>query len=481
MRIQELEHATGLDRGTIRFYEKEKLILPQRRENGYRSYSQEDAEDLLKIKLLRQLGMTVEQIRLIKQGSGDFALALENQCHILEGQIATKHRSAQVCREMREADVTYENMDAVFYLTRLTQVPGVLPSGSPPKAFREPVAGSAHPFRRYTARVLDVTILSVLIRFVLFVLLRLRPVPDGLVNTLIVLGFWLLSLPVNAFFLHLWGTTPGKWIMGIRVLDFTGKKLDYADALFREWRVFGEGMGWQLPVYDLIRQYKSFMSYVQTGETDWDEGTEVRFTEWNWKGKAKFAAAAVLIFAMNLFVNADALLPVHRKDDLTVAQFAENYNFFLSQYANYYHPGEKLRSDGSYDEEQNIFRYDYGIYYEANMPWSFETEDGIIRRITGQITGDVEFGGSVSWLTPCKIAAFTAVLSRQGVTFWDVMEFTNGWQEIPAMPAGQLDYEGLRISWNTDMVNCRNENGRFFILDETQPATITVRFEILYN
>ena len=115
------------------------------------------------------------------------------------------------------------------------------------------------------------------------------------------------------------------------------------------------------------------------------------------------------------------------------------------------------------------------------MPWSFETEDGIIRRITGQITGDVEFGGSVSWLTPCKIAAFTAVLSRQGVTFWDVMEFTNGWQEIPAMPAGQLDYEGLRISWNTDMVNCRNENGRFFILDETQPATITVRFEILYN
>ena len=49
MRIQELECCTGLDRATIRFYEKENLIHPQRSENGYRSYSSEDAQELMKI------------------------------------------------------------------------------------------------------------------------------------------------------------------------------------------------------------------------------------------------------------------------------------------------------------------------------------------------------------------------------------------------------------------------------------------------
>lgn len=480
MRIQELEFCTGLDRGTIRFYEKENLIQPTRGENGYRCYSQEDAEDLLKIKLLRQLGMSVEQIRIIKQGSGDFLLTLENQIRILEAQMETKHRSAEVCREMRNANVTYQNMDADFYLNRLSQIPGALPSGTAPRAIREPGSGTAHPIRRYVARFLDVNLLVMVIQFILFVLLRLRPVPTGLVNTLITLGFWLLSFPVNAFFLHVWGTTPGKWIMGIRVLEFTGKKLNYADALFREWRVFGEGMGWQVPIYGLYRQYKSFMTYVRNGETDWDEGTDIRFSDWTGKVKAKFAAAAVLVFIVSFFIKADSLLPVHRYDDLTVAQFAENYNFFLSQYVNNYHPGEKLKPDGTYEEE--IFsRYDYGISYDGNMPLSFETDGGIIRRISGQITGNLEFSGSLSWLTPCKIAAFTAVLSRDRVTWRDVLDFTNAWQEIPAIPASQIACDSVQIIWCTDMVNCRNENGYFFILDETQPATITVSFEILYN
>ena len=63
MLIRELEHETGLDRATIRFYEKEGLITPKRAENGYRNYSQEDAAELKKIALLRELGVTLETIR----------------------------------------------------------------------------------------------------------------------------------------------------------------------------------------------------------------------------------------------------------------------------------------------------------------------------------------------------------------------------------------------------------------------------------
>ena len=482
MRIQELECCTGLDRATIRFYEKENLIHPQRTENGYRSYSSEDAQELMKIKLLRQLGMPVEQIRMMKQGRGDLASALENQVHVLESQMESKHRSALVCREMRDANVTYENMDAVLYLTRLSQIPDALPSGTPPKAFREPITGNTHPVRRYVARLLDVNLLAVAVQFILLFLMRLRPVPTtGIIDIIMSIGFWILSMPVNALFLHLWGTTPGKWIMGIRVKDFTGKKLSYIDALFREWCVFGMGLGWQLPIYCLYRQYKSFMTYVQTGETDWDEGTEIQFAEWKGKGKAKFAAAVVLILGMSGLIATDAYLPIYRQDQLTVAQFAKNYNFYLAQYGGNVHPGEKLKPDGSYDQDLVIPLYDYGITYEGNMPWVFETEEGLIRRISGQITGSVDFSGSCSWLIPCKAAAFTAILSRDGVTYGDLLDLTGIWQEIPSVPEGELNYDGLRISWYTEMQNSYCESGYYYILDEAQPASITVNFEIIYN
>lgn len=69
MKIRQLEQATGLDRATIRFYEKEGLIQPQRQENGYREYERSDQDALLKIKLLRQLGISLESIKKLQQGS----------------------------------------------------------------------------------------------------------------------------------------------------------------------------------------------------------------------------------------------------------------------------------------------------------------------------------------------------------------------------------------------------------------------------
>lgn len=57
MTIREAEQRTGLDRATIRFYEKERLISPKRLDNGYRDYGEEELTALLRIKLLRELGV----------------------------------------------------------------------------------------------------------------------------------------------------------------------------------------------------------------------------------------------------------------------------------------------------------------------------------------------------------------------------------------------------------------------------------------
>ena len=60
MTIQEVEARTGLPRATVRYYEREGLLSPQRLENGYRDYSEDNIVTLFRIKLLRELGIALE-------------------------------------------------------------------------------------------------------------------------------------------------------------------------------------------------------------------------------------------------------------------------------------------------------------------------------------------------------------------------------------------------------------------------------------
>ena len=69
MKIQDVEVLTGLDRATIRFYEKEQLLVPERSENGYRNYTDDDVKLLQKVKLLRKLGVSLNTIKQLEQGS----------------------------------------------------------------------------------------------------------------------------------------------------------------------------------------------------------------------------------------------------------------------------------------------------------------------------------------------------------------------------------------------------------------------------
>ena len=100
MLIRDLEEKTGLDRATIRFYEKEGLISPERKDNGYREYSDENLSHLLKIKLLRQLGMSLETIKGLQKGTEDFDTALSIRIQALEQQARD-----EVCAVLRNAQV----------------------------------------------------------------------------------------------------------------------------------------------------------------------------------------------------------------------------------------------------------------------------------------------------------------------------------------------------------------------------------------
>ena len=84
MTIKEIEQATGLPRASVRYYESEKLIAPGRGDNGYRNYSQQDLDSLLKIKLLRQLQIPLEDIQSLQKGSADLNAVLDRALEQLE-------------------------------------------------------------------------------------------------------------------------------------------------------------------------------------------------------------------------------------------------------------------------------------------------------------------------------------------------------------------------------------------------------------
>lgn len=70
MKIGEVANETGLSISNIRFYEKKGLLVPSRNEeSGYRDYTAEDVNRLKTILLYRKMGLPIETIYLVFQGS----------------------------------------------------------------------------------------------------------------------------------------------------------------------------------------------------------------------------------------------------------------------------------------------------------------------------------------------------------------------------------------------------------------------------
>jgi len=61
--IGEFSSITGVSIYTLRYYEKENLIVPQRKENGRRFYSDSDVTWIQFIKRLKDTGMPIKEIQ----------------------------------------------------------------------------------------------------------------------------------------------------------------------------------------------------------------------------------------------------------------------------------------------------------------------------------------------------------------------------------------------------------------------------------
>lgn len=498
MLIRELEQKTGLERATIRYYEKEGLITPHREENGYRTYSDADREVLLKIKLLRQLGMSLEKIRELQQGSADFSEALEEQISGMESLIDHAERSRQVCIRIREDVPSYETLDASYYLKLLEQPALVDQRWKPQQVpeFKQRVV--AHPWKRYFARYIDSWFFVLVIEFLIVVVFRVRPFRD-LVDFLNI--FWiryLLWIPVEAVLIHYFRTTPGKWLFGIRIESINGGPLDISNGMHRAWDVLRYGYGFNLPIYSYWRHYRSYKDYTDFGYAQWDYewGAEYQF-EYYYDAKRKIAMGLMiaLFVVMSFTTLSDSVRPVNRGEDLTVAQFAENYNRMMDED---HDAGSTvndvyLEDDGTWKSANSsgnvivvniggepVIVHENGSQEPGYSDFEYGLEDGYIRTVTYKQTWN-----DIWMLRPLSARATNMTMSIASAQDWfDIFHhysLTDELESQSTLQSGSLTYENLEIRWSTSAENCRFDGSYYVRLDENVDTSVTLEFEIIIH
>ena len=123
MRINQVEELVGITKKNIRFYEEEGLIKPQRNpDNGYREYSPADVEQLKKIKLLRKLSVSIEDIHLLLDKCLSFSDCMDRHMIYLNHQQHNLELVKELCRRLSGEVTSLSQLDAGAYLEDMQQL-----------------------------------------------------------------------------------------------------------------------------------------------------------------------------------------------------------------------------------------------------------------------------------------------------------------------------------------------------------------------
>ena len=443
MDIREVEKITGLTRASIRFYEKEGLISPKRRDNGYREYSKEETEQLLRIRLLRNLGVPLPTIRELSEHKLNLREVLLEQQENLNHETRDQMIREKLASEIRKEGVSFDRLSGDYYLRMEEElrkegtaggrdsVDGNLPGqDGAESAYQDPEAGEpeTHPFRRYFARMTDFAVYSLILESFYFLLMHQRP-PQNIGRAYLLLWLFrfmlfVLTMVLEPLSLHFFGTTFGKLLFGIRVLDENGRKLSMEEAFHRTFRVFCFGFAFFIPVYEIVRLILSFRACRRNDTLRWDENlSECLYTE---PGNLRIAgcfAAWIMMAFLSYMLTQNSMLAKNR-GDLTISEFVENYNDYfnkppIDEGRNDLGFSRWLDEDGTFTDQfimgSNVTDV-FNTQDHQEMPEiEYTTEDGIIQEIVISFRQD----GMIVDAVPGEgvVAAYAYICAQEGALF----------------------------------------------------------------
>ena len=187
----------------------------------------------------------------------------------------------------------------------------------------------------------------------------------------IVVGMVLMLL-IEPALLSAFGTTIGKWILGIRITDRNGRRLSYAKGFSRVAVMLWKGNGLHIPIYDAVRLWKSFHDCKDGKTLEWEYDSVIHLKDQRKWRIGIYIGVCIAVFGATVFGIAIAKMPENR-GDITVAQFCENYNKFAEYY--------KLQENYRLDQTGKWIKLDsssYVIGEEDPIEMNFTEENGIM-------------------------------------------------------------------------------------------------------
>jgi hypothetical protein len=124
----------------------------------------------------------------------------------------------------------------------------------------------------------------------------------------------LFYVPVEAWCISRYGTTPGKALLRIQVCTLEGGLPTFRQALVRSFLVYVKGMGLGIYVVPLFTMSYSRVVLMQSGKTSWDRacGTRVEHGEpemW------RFLVVIAIMMGITFFLTVGLLLMSHEMMD----------------------------------------------------------------------------------------------------------------------------------------------------------------------
>jgi uncharacterized RDD family membrane protein YckC len=142
-----------------------------------------------------------------------------------------------------------------------------------------------HPWRRNFARVVDYVINGCTLAAVALLLVRVILLTEifnedyihTLLALLVIFGmptvifFALCASLINAFLISRTGSSLGKWIFGIKVVNTTSESISFSTALRREWMIAMNAYCLYIPFISMISRIAEYRKLSKNGVTEWDK------------------------------------------------------------------------------------------------------------------------------------------------------------------------------------------------------------------
>ena len=169
--------------------------------------------------------------------------------------------------------------------------------------------GVIAPWRRFFARIVDLSFFSIVYGSIAGVVIGL--LQPQLLETMLFTNPLVLTM-VNAYFASILsglfvggvGTSPGKYLFGLKLRTINGELLGLTNGVRRDMRVYVQGLAFGIPIVLYMTAFWSKGILEKEGVTPWDKGQYTMSVMKDSLKRKILTIIGIISFVILLFINA---------------------------------------------------------------------------------------------------------------------------------------------------------------------------------